>query len=363
MIPLSYCDPAGAAETTLHDGHQAALERFENYLAACRRSPHTRRLYLAALKRWFVAGGEPEHIDGQRLARWLAMRRAARSTATLNLDIKALKAYYGWRHAWSELEASQLAKLPRQRRSAPRTVRWLTDGQVGEVLAACPLGTFLGLRDYAMILTVYVTGVRASELIGMELGDLVGDGLLFVRGKGGHHRYLPLGETLSGILQGYLHARSGTRPGKRNAFWVKENGRALRNGRSAWEIISKRMWQALGLRSGLHRVSRGGKPWSGHYPHELRASFATALLHHGMDISAISQLMGHKNMATTAHYLGVDLAWLRATAAHHPRALRAGAGRQVGESGSDDMPDNSARNATRDSCLDDVTPTAAKRSR
>src|SRR5690606_11266938 len=97
-----------------------------------------------------------------------------------------------------------------------------------------PLDTFVGVRDYAMILTLYATGIRASELVGMSTGHLLSDGMLYVRGKGGHDRYVPTGDTLGAALRGYLHARLGLRPGKLSAFWLTHRGVPLRNGRSVW---------------------------------------------------------------------------------------------------------------------------------
>lgn len=321
MIPLSYCQPE---ETPggLPVEYQVAVERFARYLAAMHRSPNTCRLYLGSIGRWLSAGGAPGHIDSVALSRWLAARREAVATATVNLDIKALRAFYRLQASWGDVTEADLRKIPRMRRQPRREPRWLTDEQIGEVLAMCPMETFIGLRDFAIVLTLYATGLRASELAGMELGDIIDDEVLFVRGKGGKDRYVPLGEALSGVLGGYRHARAGARPGKRNAFWVKDDGRPLRNGRSIWEIVSKRIWNALGLRSGLHRVSRGGRPWTGHYPHTLRASFATALLRRGAPLPAIQQLMGHSQLDTTARYLGVDMELLRRAASHHPRALR-----------------------------------------
>jgi site-specific recombinase XerD len=363
VIPLDYCQPVGQA-LPLSPDHQAAVERFARYLAGMRRSPHTQRLYLGSLRRWLAAGGEPGHVNSALLARWLAIRRQRVATATVNLDIKALRAFYRLQRSWESVADADLQRLPRQRKPPSRTVRWLTDEQVGEVLGACPLDTFIGLRDYAMLLTLYVTGVRASELAGMQLGDVIDREVLFVRGKGGKDRYVPIGEQLAGVLDGYVHARSGTRPGKRSAFWLKADGKPLRNGRSVWEIVSKRIWHALGQRGGLHRVGRGGKPWTGHYPHALRASFATALLHHGMPLTSIAQLMGHSSVDTTAHYLGVDLPYLKAAAARHPRALRvASVEIQPGLSGSATSPARNERNAARESCLQLSTPTAPRRSR
>lgn len=286
------------------------------------RARNTRRLYLAAIERWLSAGGSPGHVDTALLARYLAARRDRCAPATVNMDIKALRAFYRLQTTMGDAGTAEAAKLPRLRKVPKRLPRWLTDGQVGEVLAACPLDTFVGVRDYSIVLTLYVAGLRASELADMTMGSFIDDEVIFVVGKGGEPRYVPTGEPLAGVLNGYLHARGTLRPGKRAAFWLRRDGKPLRNGRSIWEIVSKRIWQALGLRSGLHRVRRGGQAWQGHYPHELRASFATALLHHGTPLTAIAQLMGHRSIDTTAHYLGVDLEQLRRAAALHPRAFR-----------------------------------------
>ena len=323
MIPLDYCRVAsGATPQGLSIDAQAAAARFDQHLRGLQRSPHTRRLYGAAVCAWLRAGGAPGHVDGTILARWLATRRRTCAVATVNLDLKALRAFYRFQIAVGEAQAADLMRVPRQRKPPARVPRWLTDSQVGEVLGACPLDTFVGLRDYAIVLTLYATGLRASELAGMAVGDLVDGEVIYVVGKGGKARYVPTGAQLAGVLEGYLHARGRTRKGKRSAFWLRADGVPLRNGRSIWEIVSRRIWQALGLRAGLHRVGRGGRPWTGHYPHELRASFATALLHRGMPITAIAQLMGHADVATTAHYLGVDLEHLRAATGLHPRASR-----------------------------------------
>lgn len=313
-------------------------------------------MYVRGVCRWLAFGGHVGHVDRALLARYLASRRSGRSTATVNMDIKALRAFYAHQARWDDLVPGHLAELPRQRKPPQRLTRFLTDAEVGEVLAICP-DTFIGRRDRTMILMIYATGLRASELAQVDISHIIDGDLLYVEGKGGHARYIPLGPTLGRALDAYIRERATTRPGKAGTLWVRANGRALRNGRSVWEIVSKRMWQALGLRGGLSAVSRGGKPWTGHYPHELRASCATALLRGGMPLPAVAELLGHADMATTALYTDVDLDMLRAAVAHHPRALRAGA------SGNADNPAMNALNCSRVKSLDDATPAARKRMR
>lgn len=290
-------------------------------------------------------GGVPGHVDQDKLVRWLARRRLGRSVASFNMDVKALRAFYRHQASWGDCSDADLAKIPRMRRPPQRLPWLLDDGQIGQVLGTCPLDTFIGLRDYAMLLTLYTCGLRASELIGMQLCDVVDDEFLFVAGKGGHHRYVPMGAQLPLVLEGYRRARARLRPGKRQAYWLRVDGRPLRNGRSVWSIVSTRIWRALGVHGDVAQISRGRTPWSGHYPHELRSACATALLRNGMDLTAIAELMGHRDASTTARYLAVDLEMLQAATALHPRARRV----QVSNGGDGLHQPDSAESAHHDS--------------
>ena len=302
--------------------YQNAVARFDRALAGMNRAPDTRRLYCSAVRQWLLFGGAPGHLDGALVARYLAGMRERCATATVNLAIKALKAFYRLQAEFGIASNEDHMRLPRMRRPAVRMPRWLTVDQIGEILASLPLGTFVGLRDFTLIQLLFDTGIRAGEAARLELGDVLDDGLLFVRGKGGQDRYAPLSDEVLRTLQGYIKARAGLRPGKRVALWLANSGRPLANGRSIWEIVQRRVWAALGRKGGWHCVERVGRPWRGHYPHELRASFATALLERGCPVTAISQLLGHKSIDSTAHYLGVDVATLKKAAACHPRAKR-----------------------------------------
>ena len=336
---------------------QAVVKRFHRGLLACNRSPHTQRMYVRAVVRWLEFGGQPGHVDQDLLARYLAARRGSCATATVNVDIKALRAFYQAQLSWGDVAAAHVQCIPRQRRPPARLPRALDDAQVGEVLAGCP-DTFIGRRDRAMLMTLYATGIRAGELLGMHVSHVIDGDLLFIQGKGGHQRYVPMGGMLAAALSSYLQERRTVRPTKGGALWVRGDGAPLRAAGSVWAIVSKRIWHALGLRSGSGRISRGGRPWTGHFPHELRASCATTLLARGMPLPAVAELLGHADMATTALYTAMDIDYLRGAAAHHPRALRA-----AGASGSDASPAMNALNLARLNCLDDATPTAPRRKR
>jgi site-specific recombinase XerD len=306
----------------LPEGHQAAAARFGRSLEAVQRSPDTRRLYMGALAAWLAAGGAPGHLDERLLSTHLAALRARCAVSTVNLAIKALRAFYRWQEGLEQAPPGTAAKLPRLRRPPDRVVRFLTVDQVGQVLAALPLHTFTGARDHAIVLVLFQTGLRAGELARLELGDLLDDGAIYVRGKGRRDRYAFASPELQAILANWIQMRRTARPGKAVALWITSTGRPLASARSVWEIVHRRIWTALGRRGGWHAVDRVGRAWRGHYPHELRASFATALLRDGCPITVIAQLLGHADASTTAHYLGVDLEHLKATIAKHPRARR-----------------------------------------
>lgn len=320
MLPLELCGPAAASHREVEN--QVALERFARFLVVKGYAAATQRLYMGTVERWFAAGGSPGHVDLELLQGWLRRRRLQASVATVNLEIKGVRAFYRYAQVFHDVPATELHKIPRMKKLPPRLPRWLSDEEIGMVLGRLPLDTFVGLRDYAMILTLYVTGLRAGELIRMRTDHLLAGNQLYVEGKARRDRYVPIGRQLAGVLEGYLHARAALKPGKTHAFWLSRHGLPLRNGRSAWEITSRRIWQALGVEGGIGKLSRGGRPWQGHFPHELRASFATVLMKNGCPITAIAEMMGHARLETTARYLGVDLEHLRGAARLHPRARR-----------------------------------------
>lgn len=296
--------------------------RFGVWLRVMGRSPATVRAYLAAVDRWWRYADSPL-LDHWKLQRFLASRRETVATASVNMDIKGLKAWQRWL-GFAAPDMAPEIPMPRQRRPPDRPVQFLTDGEVGLLLAEPDLTTFTGLRDHVIIATLYQCGLRASELASLQLGSVLEGGLLYVQGKGGRDRYVPYGEAWAGLLSGYLRARTTVRPGKRAALFVTKHGRPLRDGRSVWVIVDRYARRALGIGCGYTRLQRSlsGRPWRGHYPHLLRASFATVLHERGVDLMSIAQMLGHASVETTTRYLGISMTELRKAAACHPRALR-----------------------------------------
>jgi integrase/recombinase XerD len=181
----------------------------------------------------------------------------------------------------------------------------LTLDEVERLLEAPDVTTIRGLRDRAMLETLYATGLRVSELCGLRRGD-VNLKLGFVRcvGKGNRERIVPLGRVAIGWLQQYLAARED----EADALFPGRGDTPITRG-SFWVIIKEQARRA-GLR----------KPLS---PHTLRHSFATHLLERGADLRAIQEMLGHRNIATTQIYTHVTADTLREVyVAAHPRARR-----------------------------------------
>jgi integrase/recombinase XerD len=184
----------------------------------------------------------------------------------------------------------------------------LSEAEVDALLRAPDCGTVLGLRDAAMLETLYATGLRVSELVGLRMGRYnERQATVRVTGKGGKDRLVPLGAAALALLDRYLgHTRPallGHSPSE--YLFVTRRGRPLTR-QAFWYLIKR-----YALKAGI------AKPLS---PHTLRHAFATHLLNHGADLRVVQLLLGHRDISTTQIYTHVARARLKALhAEHHPR--------------------------------------------
>ena len=194
-------------------------------------------------------------------------------------------------------------KLPR------RLPKSLSEEQVETLLDAPDTETPLGLRDRAMLETLYATGLRVSELVGLKLAQVSFDmGVVRVLGKGSKERLVPLGEESILWLRRYLaSARPGlVGHGKSDAVFVTARRGALSR-QAFWEIVKR-----YATKAGIARASLS--------PHTLRHAFATHLLNHGADLRVVQLLLGHSDITTTTIYTHVARERLKQLhARHHPR--------------------------------------------
>ena len=209
-------------------------------------------------------------------------------------------------------DPSEEIGAPRVPQGIPKA---LSEKEVDALLGAVPGEDPRALRDRAILETLYATGVRISELIGLDRRDLdFEDGLVRVLGKGSKERVVPVGGSARDALTAYLEqgrpllAATGSRrarAGGEAVFLNARGGRITRQG--CWKIV-----RSAGERGGL-----GGRL----SPHVLRHSCATHMLDHGADIRVVQELLGHASLSTTQIYTKVSPERLRAVYdAAHPRA-------------------------------------------
>jgi integrase/recombinase XerD len=221
----------------------------------------------------------------------------------------ALRRLYGHLLRQGAISVDPLRNV--ERPPAPqRFPKTLSEAQVERLLAAPDTTTVLGLRDRALIETVYATGLRVSELVGMKLFELgLSDGVVRVFGKGSKERLVPLGDIAADWLQRYLDdGRPQLLQGRSSdALFVTRRGGAMT--RQAFWLLIKKYAQTADIPAA--RIS----------PHTLRHAFATHLLNHGADLRVVQLLLGHADISTTQIYTHVARERLKQLhARHHPRA-------------------------------------------
>ncbi len=201
-------------------------------------------------------------------------------------------------------DPTELLDSPRQRTGLPVV---LTREEIRGLLAAPMLSTPLGVRDAAMLYTMYASGLRVSELVGLKLSGLFLDrGLLSVTGKGDKQRLVPVGDAAAAKIVPYLDTVRGkwAEPDEGCVF-VTPRGHGMT--RQAFWFVVRRHALTAGITKQLS-------------PHKLRHSFATHLLEGGADLRAVQTMLGHADIATTQVYTHVMGDHLRAVhQRYHPR--------------------------------------------
>ena len=238
-----------------------------------------------------------EHL-GKRLRRGDAVTSLTRA-------ISCYRQFYAWALRHGHVRNNPMTDIQPPRRPG-RLPSVLSGDQIEALLAQPGDATPLGQRDRAIMEMLYATGMRVSELTGLELSAMnLTRGLVRVLGKGGRERLVPLGEAAIAALQVWVKSgRSKLHPACEHVF-VSRSGKPLTRA-AVWQRIRLHA-AAAGI---VERV----------YPHLLRHSFATHLLDHGADLRVVQMLLGHVDLGTTQIYTHVSRARLQALyARHHPR--------------------------------------------
>ena len=303
----------GSAVNVLSEQDSNLIDRFLDALWMERGlSKNTLAAYRSDLQKlaaWLVSR-EHSLISAERndllayLAHCVTKGMHARSSARILSSMRRLYQYLV-REGLTREDPSAQIESPKLGRPLPKT---LTEEEVERLLNAPDVGTPLGLRDRAMLEVLYATGLRVSELVGLEITRVsLSQGVVRVIGKGGRERLVPLGEeALDWITQYQSDARPELLNGQLSgALFVTRRGGAMTR-QAFWYLIKR---HALDV--GIH------KPLS---PHVMRHAFASHLLNHGADLRVLQMLLGHSDLSTTQIYTHVARERLKEMhATHHPR--------------------------------------------
>ncbi|HEY7680357.1 MAG TPA: tyrosine recombinase XerC [Terriglobia bacterium] len=311
---------------------QAAIERFLEHLRAGRNySPHTVRCYRTDLEAFFLRVRRPQgarkpaalerdasiSIDYREIRDYMAMLYAERrKPATIARKLAALRSFYRYccREGLAKENPAKLVSTPRQPQRLPDV---LTTEEMNQLLDAVlqtpelgPQAPALAARDRLILELLYGTGLRVSELVGLNLTDVdTKEQLLLARGKGKKERVVPFGRKALAAWETYLPLRAellADANTETDALFINARGKRL-TARSVGRLVKR---YAIRLRGDttLH-------------PHSFRHAFATHLLSEGADLRAIQELLGHSSLSTTQKYTRVSIRQLMEVYDKaHPRA-------------------------------------------
>jgi integrase/recombinase XerC len=275
-------------------------------------SLHTRQGYVADLKQFLAylkttgktaAGICPRSADvDQMLIRGFmrSLYLAKLKRVSIGRKLAALRAFFKYllREGRINVNPAQLVQSPTPEKHIPGIL------SVDEVIAVLSIpfkDTPLDLRERAIMELFYSTGIRLSELAGLNTEDInYVQGLIKIRGKGRKERIVPVGGPAMTAIQGYLKKRgelskNGVISGRDNPLFLNISGRRL-TARSVARVVDQSI-----VRSGINRKIS---------PHALRHSFATHMMDAGADLRAIQELLGHESLSTTQKYTAVSISRL-----------------------------------------------------
>jgi len=273
-------------------------------------SKNTLSAYRSDMNRFakFIGNKELTASEQSDVQKFLSLMMAEGAKASSSARVlSTLRRFYRYQVRENRIALDPCAQVlsPKQGRPLPKA---MSEQQVEDLLNAPDIQTSLGVRDRAMLETLYATGLRVSELVELTLLEIsLQAGVLRIVGKGNKERLVPLGEQAVDWIERYQQdARSELLKQKRSdAMFVTTRGAGMTR-QAFWHIIKKHALKA-GIEQGLS-------------PHTLRHAFATHLINHGADLRSVQMLLGHADLSTTQIYTHIARERLQSMhAQHHPR--------------------------------------------
>ena len=251
---------------------------------------------------------DPLEVEGELIREWIVslMDRGYTSTS-VNRKLSSLRSFYKYLLRQGEVTVDPLRKItgPKNKKPLPA---FLKESEMDKLLDDTDFGEgFKGCRDRLIIGVFYATGIRLSELIGLDDKDVdFSASLLKVTGKRNKQRLIPFGDELKELMLEYINVRNETIPERSEAFFVKEDGERLYKN-LVYNLVKRNLSKVATLKK--------------RSPHVLRHTFATTMLNNDAELGAVKELLGHESVATTEIYTHATFEELKKVYKQaHPRA-------------------------------------------
>lgn len=250
----------------------------------------------------------PSDVDAELVREWIAsLMDKGLASNTINRKLSSVRTYYKFLLRRGKVAVDPLRKVTGPKKKKPLPV-FLREGEMNRLLDDMDFGEgFEGCRDHMIIEMFYATGMRLSELIGLDNKDVdFSASLLKVTGKRNKQRLIPFGDELQELMLEYINVRNETIPERSEAFFIRENGERLYKN-LVYNLVKRNLSKVATLKK--------------RSPHVLRHTFATTMLNNDAELGAVKELLGHESIATTEIYTHATFEELKKVYKQaHPRA-------------------------------------------
>lgn len=251
---------------------------------------------------------DPAEVESGVIREWVVSLMDKGYTSTsVNRKLSSLRSFYKYLLKQGEVTVDPLRKVvgPKNKKSLPA---FLKESEMNRLLDDTDFGEgYKGVRDRLIIEMFYATGMRLSELLGLDNKDVdFSASLLKVTGKRNKQRLIPFGDELRDAMLEYINVRNDAIPGRTEAFFIRENGERLYKN-LVYNLVKRNLSKVATLKKKS--------------PHVLRHTFATTMLNNDAELGAVKELLGHASLATTEIYTHATFEELKKVYKQaHPRA-------------------------------------------
>lgn len=228
-------------------------------------------------------------VDADIIRQWIIdLTKKGYTASSVNRKLSSLRSFYKFLLLKQGITKDPTRKINGPKKKKPLPI-FLKEKEINKILEETDFKEgFIGIRDQMIIEMFYATGIRLSELIGLNNKDInFEDSLIKVKGKRNKERLIPFGDELKESIQRYISVRDETITVKSEAFFIKENGERLYNA-----LVERLVKRQLSKVVTLKKKS----------PHVLRHTFATTMLNNKANLNAIKEILGHTSLAATEVY-------------------------------------------------------------